>query len=199
MSGTAAHIAELHEALDRVDGVRVEHLGRRLVVRLTQGHRLLVAGNGGSAAHAQHLTAELVGRYRRERRPFSAIALHAESSSVTAIANDYGYEELFARQVLAHGRPRDILLAISTSGTSPNLLRAARTAGRAGLEVWALTGAAPNPLARLADEALCVSSTSTPTVQEVHQVIVHLLCGVVDEHAARRSTADVRVIAGGRV
>ena len=111
------------------------------------GQRLLAAGNGGSAAEAQHLTAELVGRFDGERVPFSAISLHAETSAVTAIANDYGFEELFARQVRAHGRSGDVLMLLSTSGKSPNLLRAAEAAARLNITTWALTGPAPNPLA----------------------------------------------------
>lgn len=125
---------------------------------LCGGGRLLAAGNGGSAAQAQHLTAELVGRYRTDRPPFSAIALHADTSSTTAIANDYGVDELFARQVRAHGRPGDVLILLSTSGASANLLSAAAAGRAAGLHVWALTGPAPNPLAAAADEAFCVAA-----------------------------------------
>lgn len=148
---------------------------------LRHGGRLLAVGNGGSAAQAQHLTSELVGRYCRERRPFSAVALHADTSSVTAIANDYGTNEVFARQVLAHGRRGDVLIALSTSGRSPNIVSAARTASRAGLETWAITGPAPNLLASVCRSSLCVDADSTATVQEVHLVVVHLLCGFLDD------------------
>src|SRR3954447_8386029 len=133
---------------------RLERWGRRLADVLTQGGRLLAAGNGGSAAHAQHLTSELVGRYRDERAPLSAIALHGETSTITAVLNDYGAEEVFARQVRAHGRPGDVLITLSTSGRSPNLLHAARAAQAVGMHVWACTGPAPNPLASLADDVL---------------------------------------------
>jgi len=180
MSTSRDHIDALRRALDTLDLERVEKWGVLLSSALVRGRRLLVAGNGGSAAHAQHLTAELVGRYRDERMPLSAIALHAETSSVTAIGNDYGFDEVFARQLRAHGRPGDILLAITTSGRSANLLRAAITAHEQRIEVWALTGQAPNPLADAADEVLAVNGAFTPTVQEVHQVAVHLLCEVVD-------------------
>src|SRR5205085_3300584 len=141
---------------------------------LPRGGRLLAVGNGGSAAQAQHLTSELVGRYCHDRRPFSAIALHADTSSVTAIVNDYGADALFARQVLAHGRPGDVLVALSTSGRSPNVVAAATTATAAGLAVWGLTGAGPNPLAEACHQVLCVDTGATATVQEVHLVIVHL-------------------------
>jgi D-sedoheptulose 7-phosphate isomerase len=155
------------------------------------GGRLLACGNGGSAAQAQHLTSELVGRYRHERQPFSAIALHAETSTVTAIANDYPPDQLFARQVQAHGRPGDVFVALSTSGRSPNVVAALRTARRAGLTTWVLTGPAPNALSVEADDAVVVDAPYTATVQEVHQVVVHLLCAALDTAAARPWVAVV--------
>jgi D-sedoheptulose 7-phosphate isomerase len=151
---------------------------------LYRGGRLLVAGNGGSAAEAQHLTAELVGKLRDDRRPLSAIALSAETSSLTAIGNDYGYEEVFARQVSAHGRRGDILLLLSTSGSSTNLLRAAQAATEAGLRCWALTGPAPNPLAAQCDEVLAVPSPEPQVVQELHLVSAHVLCEYVERAIA---------------
>ncbi|MFF8034655.1 MULTISPECIES: SIS domain-containing protein [unclassified Streptomyces] len=177
------HCRSLQEALDRFRRhalPRIAEWGGRLGTVLTDGGRLLAAGNGGSAAQAQHLTAELVGRYRRERRAYSALALHAETSSVTAIGNDYGFDHVYARQVIAHGRPGDVLMLLSTSGRSANLIAAAVAARRAGLGVWALTGPGPNPLAEAADEALCVEAGSTATVQETHLVAVHLLCESFD-------------------
>jgi D-sedoheptulose 7-phosphate isomerase len=142
--------------------------------------RLLAAGNGGSAAQAQHLTAELVGRYRADRPPFSAICLTAETSSLTAIANDYPADELFARQVEAHGRAGDILVLLSTSGRSPNAVAAARRARDCGITVLAMTGPAPNPLAAVADDAFCIGSEWTATVQECHLVALHLVCAAFD-------------------
>ena len=125
-----SHLDDVLPALASLRGQagRLAAWGEELARRLLGGHRLLVAGNGGSAAEAQHLTAELVGRFDGERVPFSALALHAESSAMSAIANDYGFEEVFARQVRAHGRAGDILLLLSTSGRSPNLARAAEAA-----------------------------------------------------------------------
>ncbi|HMA47667.1 MAG TPA: PfkB family carbohydrate kinase, partial [Frankiaceae bacterium] len=175
-----AHVAALLAALPRLDTDRLDGWGRHLAALLPAGGRLLVAGNGGSAAEAQHLTSELVGRLRDDRPPLSAIALHAETSSLTAIGNDYGYEEAFARQVRAHGRPGDVLLAISTSGRSPNVLRAAEQARALGLVTWALTGPPPSPLAALADEVVAVGSDAVATVQEAHLVAVHLICAAVD-------------------
>jgi D-sedoheptulose 7-phosphate isomerase len=170
----------------------VHQWGGRLAERLSDGARLLVAGNGGSAAQAQHLTAELVGRYRRDRPPYSALALHADTSSTTAIANDYGVQEVFARQTSAHGRPGDVLLLMSTSGASANLLAAAGAAHAAGMDVWALTGPAPNPLAAAADEAVCADTGDSATVQELHLVAVHMICEAFDRAVERRAAGAGR-------
>lgn len=169
---------------------RLDAWGRHLAAVLDGGGRLLAAGNGGSAAEAQHLTAELVGRFVDERKPLSAIALHAESSSTTAIGNDYGAAEVFARQVQAHGRPGDVLLLLSTSGRSENVVRAAQAGRRAGLRVWALTGPAHSPLAEASDEVLRVGEpgSSTSAVQEGHLVVVHALCAAVDAHLLAATT-----------
>lgn len=170
-----APLVALEEDLDRID-----RWGRHLADVFTARGRVLAVGNGGSAAHAQHLTSELVGRYRDERAPFSAIALHAETSALTAIGNDYPAEELFARQVRAHGRPGDVLVAFSTSGGSPNVVAAVDAGREAGLTTFALTGPAPNALAARADEAVVVDAAYTATVQEIHQIVVHLLCAALD-------------------
>ncbi|MCS0638447.1 SIS domain-containing protein [Streptomyces sp. LP05-1] len=181
------HCQSLQEALAELRGPGLERLalwGTELAAVLPVGGRLLAAGNGGSAAQAQHLTAELVGRYQRERPAYSALSLHAETSSVTAIGNDYGFDQVYARQVAAHGRPGDVLVLLSTSGRSANLIAAAVTGRAAGLRVWALTGPGPNPLAEAADEALCVAGATTAAVQEAHLVAVHLLCESFDLAAA---------------
>ena len=187
----ARHCAALEDAVRALRGDQLPLLtgwGQALAGLLPAGGRLLAAGNGGSAAQAQHLTAELVGRYHRERPAFSAIALHAETSALTAIGNDYGFEEVYARQVSAHGRPGDVLVLMSTSGRSPNLLKAADLARTAGLGVWALTGPAPNPLAGRADETLAVAAEATATVQEVHLTALHLVCEAFDAALARRDS-----------
>ncbi|MEU4035408.1 D-sedoheptulose-7-phosphate isomerase [Streptomyces collinus] len=188
-----AHCDDLMKALEtfRDCASLIERWGSDLARRLGSGARLLVAGNGGSAAQAQHLTAELVGRYRDDRAPFSALALHADTSSTTAIANDYGVQEVFARQTAAHGRPGDVLMLLSTSGASANLLAAADRAHGLDMTVWAMTGRAPNPLHRAADEALCVDAPVAATVQELHLVAVHMLCEAFDE-AVERGEADGR-------
>ena len=148
---------------------------------LQAGNRLLAVGNGGSAAQAQHLTSELVGRYCNDRQPFSAISLHADASTLTAISNDYGVDAVFARQVLAHGRRGDVLIALSTSGHSPNVVTAAEVAITAGLTVWALTGPCPNPLVTCVHDAVCIEADTTATIQEAHLVVVHMLCSLLDE------------------
>jgi D-sedoheptulose 7-phosphate isomerase len=175
------HLAVLGRALTafRTESGRLARWGSDLAWHLGQGGRLLVAGNGGSAAEAQHLAAELVGRLRDERLPLSAIALTPDSSTVTAISNDYGYEEVFARQVRAHGRPDDVLIVMSTSGRSPNLVRAVHAAREIGMRTWAMVGIAPSPLAEACDEALCCPGDSQ-VVQELHLVSVHVLCEHVD-------------------
>jgi phosphoheptose isomerase len=179
------HVDELREALGwlRAQSPTLDRWGRQLAVVLSAGGRLLAAGNGGSAAEAQHLTAELVGKFGDDRRPFSAIALHADTSAMTAIGNDYGYDDVFARQVTAHARAGDIVMLLSTSGNSPNVVRAAEAARRAGAVSWAMTGPTPNPLASTVDDALCVPAPS-PTVQEAHLVAVHVLCGAFEQALA---------------
>jgi phosphoheptose isomerase len=179
----SGHLRDLSAGLASIQSqaAEVEEWGRHLACCL-DGGRLLVAGNGGSAAEAQHLTAELVGRFERERRPLSAIALHAETSTFTAVCNDYGVEEAFARQVQAHGRPGDVLLLLSTTGRSPNVLAAAERARCLALHVWAMTGPAPNPLALAADRVIAVHCTSPAAVQEAHLVVVHALCAALERN-----------------
>lgn len=174
----AAQLAASQRALGQLGGTleQIERWGTELRQRLDAGARLLVAGNGGSAALAHHLVGELVGRYDRERPAFSALALTAEVAGLTAIGNDYGYDRCFARQVEAHGRPGDVFLALTTSGRSPNLLAAAEAARAGEVVSWAMTGPRPNPLARAVDDVMAIPSRATPCIQDVQQVAVHLLC-----------------------
>jgi D-sedoheptulose 7-phosphate isomerase len=177
-----AHVTALREALVDLSPelAKIELWGAALARVLSGGGRLLTAGNGGSAAQAEHLATELVGRYRDERRPFAALALSAEGPAITAIGNDYAFEDVFARQVLAHGRPGDVFVALSTSGRSPDVLAAATAARSAHLTVWGLTGPLPNPLADSCDDVVAVAASTVATVQEVHQVVIHLLCAALD-------------------
>ncbi|MDD3650756.1 SIS domain-containing protein [Immundisolibacter sp.] len=154
---------------------------------LRGGNKVLVCGNGGSAADAQHFTAELLGRYERERAGLPALALHADTSTLTAVANDYGYAQVFARQVAALGRPGDALVAISTSGQSPGILGAVEAAQRAGLAVVALSGRDGGALAALlrpADVEIRVPATVTARIQEVHILALHCLCELIDGELA---------------
>ncbi|OBI02858.1 phosphoheptose isomerase [Mycobacterium sp. E2462] len=186
-----SHFAALRDAVDRTSGEapRLRAWGRLLAGVLTGGGRLLACGNGGSAAEAQHLTAELVGRFREERIPMSAIALHADTSALTAIANDYGDDEMFARGVRAHGRAGDVLVALSTSGASRNVIGAVKAAHEVGMVTWALTGRAPNELEGICHDAICVDAASTATVQEIHLMLLHGLCLALDDVILRRSAS----------
>lgn len=152
---------------------------------LDAGGQLLVAGNGGSAADAQHIVAELTGRFMRERRPFRALALHANTSALTAIGNDYGFEHVFAREVTAHGRPGDVLLAISTSGNSANILKAIEAARNAKMQVIGLTGASGGKMRQVCDLCLCIPSKSTARIQEMHITIGHAICELLEERLAQ--------------
>jgi D-sedoheptulose 7-phosphate isomerase len=162
-----------------LESPRLARWAMQLAERLEAGGRLLIAGNGGSAAEAQHLSAEFVGRFRSERRPYAAIALNCDSSAVTAIGNDYGYQEVFARQVRAHARTGDIVLLLSTSGASANLVTAARASAESGAVSWAITGPAPNPLATACDDAIALPGAAA-NVQEAELVAVHALCVAFD-------------------
>jgi D-sedoheptulose 7-phosphate isomerase len=196
------HLAALRRPLDELEASvdRLDGWGRHLAGVLMGGGRLLAVGNGGSAAQAQHLTAELVGRYQTERRPLSALCLHSDGSSYTAICNDYGAEEAFARQVHAHARPGDVLVALSTSGRSANVLAAVRAAAECGVTTWAVTGPAPNPLAELCDDAISLAGPTTATVQELHLIAIHMLCASVDREVALVDGRgpDARRTAAGR-
>ncbi|MBV8495880.1 MAG: SIS domain-containing protein [Gammaproteobacteria bacterium] len=144
------------------------------------GGKILACGNGGSAAHAQHLVAELVGRFREDRRALPAIALTADSATLTALGNDFGYGEVFARQVRALARSGDLLVAISTSGNSANVIAAARTARDLGCSVLALTGAGGGELAGHADLVIAAPSADVARIQEVHTLAIHALVAELD-------------------
>ena len=156
-------------------------VGNYLADALRGGHKLLVFGNGGSAADAQHFAAELVGRYLVNRRGLPALALTTDPSIVTAVGNDLGFEQVFARQVDAHGQRGDVAIAISTSGRSPNVLAALRLARERGLGTVGLTGNGGGHVRELVDHLIDVPSADTPRVQEVHAMVVHILCELVEE------------------
>lgn len=151
------------------------------VASLRGGGKILIAGNGGSAAEAQHFAGELVSRFAFDRDGLPAMALSTDTSILTAIGNDYGYERLFARQVQAHGRTGDVFIGLSTSGTSPNVLAAFEEARRRGLVCIGLTGNRGGPMPDLCDHLVAVPSADTPRIQEGHLVVVHLLCGLIEQ------------------
>jgi len=156
-----------------------------VVIRaLARGRTVFFFGNGGSAADAQHLAAELVGRFTLERRPLSALALTTDTSILTSIGNDYGFEHVFTRQIQGLGRPGDVAIGLSTSGNSPNVLRAIEAAIAMGISTIALTGAGGGKLHGLADICLRVPSSNTARIQESHIIIGHLICQGVDEAVA---------------
>lgn len=154
--------------------------GALIAERIAAGNTLLLCGNGGSAADAQHVAAELVGRFLRERRGYAAIALTTDSSALTSIGNDFGYDQVFRRQVEALAREGDVLLAISTSGNSPNVLLAVKEAKARGCQVIGWAGRGGGALAELCDVALVVPSDDTQRIQEMHGMFGHVICGLVE-------------------
>ena len=159
---------------------KIDYAARSLARTLHGGGKVLVAGNGGSAADAQHFAAELVGRFLMERRPLACLALTTNSSVITAIANDYSFEQVFSKQVAALGQENDALVAISTSGSSPNILRALESANARSMLTIGLTGADCAGMAPLCDICLDVGSTSTPRIQEVHHLVLHIIAEIME-------------------
>ncbi|HEY3994152.1 MAG TPA: SIS domain-containing protein [Ktedonobacteraceae bacterium] len=186
MGALTDHCALLTAALMRLpaQATVLTEMALRLVQTLQSGRKVLVAGNGGSAAEAQHFAAELVGRFKRERAPYPVIALTTDTAILTAVANDYGYQDVFARQVQALGCPDDMLTVFSTSGESENLLRAVQAGRSRGMFITALVGERQCRLARVADLTIQVPEVETSIIQELHTIVVHLLCDLVEEHLA---------------
>ncbi len=155
-------------------------IAMRLVETLRRGHKVLLIGNGGSAAEAQHFAAELVGRFKRNRAPYAVLSLTTDTSILTAVANDYGFQDIFARQVYAFGQPDDLLIAFSTSGESENLLRAASAGRQRLMTVVAITGDRPSSLEHMVDITLRVPVLDTAIAQELHMIVTHILCDIVE-------------------
>jgi len=158
----------------------IERAAKEIVASFKAGGKLITAGNGGSAADAQHMAAELVNRFEIERPPLPALAISTDTSNITSIGNDYSFDEIFSKQIRALGREKDVFLAISTSGTSANMTKAADTARAMGIKVIALTGKGGGDLASRADIVINVEGTRTCRIQEVHITICHILCEVID-------------------
>ena len=159
----------------------IKAMASTLTQSIHEGHKVLFVGNGGSAADAQHLAAEIVGRFEKERRGLPAIALTTDSSTLTSIANDYGFESIFSRQVEALGQQGDGLVAISTSGNSPNIAQAVEAAKAKGLITIGLLGKTGGKLRELVDHALVIPSDNTARIQEAHILIGHILCQLIEE------------------
>jgi D-sedoheptulose 7-phosphate isomerase len=173
------HLDAAHEVLTTLRPA-IEAVAAGMADRIRQGGKVMVCGNGGSAADAQHFAAELVNRFMMERPPLPAIALTTDTSALTAIGNDYSFDQIFSKQVQALGRPGDVLVGISTSGKSANVNEALRVASQNGLVTVGLGGGAGGPMLEHCHHALIVPDTRTPLIQEIHGAIGHLLCGLVD-------------------
>ena len=177
------HIA----AAERLRGVSgdIERLAARAKAALSRGGKLMFVGNGGSAADAQHIAAEIIGRYKQDRPGYAALALTTDTSALTSIANDYGFEQVFARQVEGLGQRGDVLLALSTSGKSPNILAALRLARERGLVTIGFTGTKGENLRALCDHLLVTPSDDTPVIQQIHLAVAHGICDEVEQTMMR--------------
>jgi D-sedoheptulose 7-phosphate isomerase len=191
----AAHMARSLAVLERATqdsklNASARDIAAAIVAALRAGNKLLIIGNGGSAADAQHIAAEIVGRYKQDRPAYAAIALTTDTSALTAIANDYGFEQVFARQVAGLGQPGDVLLALSTSGRSANILAALRTARERGLVTVGFTGTKGEGLRTLCDHLLIAPSDDTPLVQQIHLAIGHGICDQIEQTMMREGAPE---------
>jgi len=190
----AAHLKQSLEALQRANGdatmlAAARNIATAIVAAFRGGNKLLVIGNGGSAGDAQHIAAEIVGRYKKDRPGYAAVALTTDTSALTAIANDYGFEQIFARQVEGLGARGDVLLALSTSGRSPNILAALRKARQQGLVTIGFTGTKGAAMGADCDHLLVAPSDDTPVVQQIHLTVGHGICDEIEQalvHEAAR-------------
>jgi D-sedoheptulose 7-phosphate isomerase len=181
----AAHFERSRDALERATQnaallTTAHAIAQAIIGALASGNKLLLIGNGGSAADAQHIAAEIVGRYKQERKAYAAIALTTDSSALTAIGNDYGFEQVFARQVEGLGQRGDVLLALSTSGRSPNILAALRTARERGLVTIGFTGSGGETLRAHCDHLFISPSDDTPVIQQIYLTALHGICDAVE-------------------
>jgi len=181
------HLEVVRQVLVQQDVL--ESISLAMVATLRAGGKILWCGNGGSAADSQHLAAEIVGRYRRERRGLPSVALTTDTSILTAVANDYGYDAVFSRQVEALGKPGDILVGISTSGNSRNVLAALETARSQGLVTVGFTGAGGGKMAEVTDHLFVVASSDTARIQEAHILVGHMFCDWIEQDWVQRQAA----------
>ena len=186
----AAHLQTSRDAMQRAAGdasllATAHAIAQAITAALLAGHKLLLVGNGGSAADAQHIAAEIVGRYKLDRPGYAAIALTTDTSALTSIANDYGFEQVFARQVEGLGRRGDVLLALSTSGKSPNILAALRKARAMGIVTVGCTGTKGLAMGVDCDHLLVSPSDDTPVIQQIHLAALHGICDEVERAMVR--------------
>jgi D-sedoheptulose 7-phosphate isomerase len=198
LRGNMERCLEVHTRFAETCLPALTNAAAALIAAYRAGHKALFFGNGGSAADAQHLAAEFLGRYLRERTPLPALALHANSSALTAIGNDYGYDQVFARQLQALAVRGDVAVGISTSGNSSNVLEAMACARRLGLVTIALTGSSGGRLRGLADILITVPSEETPRIQECHILAGHALCDAVEQALAVGDATAVARAAAAR-
>ena len=185
-----AHLRRSQQAVERAAAdekfiATTVAIAERITGAMKSGGKLLLAGNGGSAADAQHIAAEFVGRFINDRAPLPAIALTTDTSALTAISNDYGFEQVFARQVAGLGQRGDVLLALSTSGRSANILAALRTARERGLLTIGFTGTRGEALGALCDHLLVAPSDDTPVIQQIHLAVAHGICDEIEQSLMR--------------
>jgi len=186
----ATHLAASHAAMQRAaqDNALLDvarKIAAAMIDALRSGHKILIIGNGGSAADAQHIAAEIIGRYKQDRPGYAAIALTTDTSALTSIGNDYGFEQIFARQVEGLGARGDVLLALSTSGRSPNILAALTKARGLGLVTVGFTGLKGNAMSAACDHLLVAPSDDTPVVQQIHLAVAHGICDEIEQAMMR--------------
>jgi D-sedoheptulose 7-phosphate isomerase len=185
--------AALLQIMAQESSAQIIEAAQMLVDCLLMDHKVLIFGNGGSAADAQHFAAELAGRYRMKRRALPALALTTDTSTLTAVSNDFGFTEVFSRQVEAFARPGDVAVGISTSGRSANVIAGLQTAQVLGAQTIALIGSNITGLAGVADQVISVPSQDTPRIQEAHAVIIHILCDLVEKALLAQNQASTKM------
>lgn len=186
-------IEEMQAALARLDEparAAIDDIAQRMIACLRAGNKIMVCGNGGSAADAQHIAGELAGRFRRDRKPLACLALSTDTSVITAVANDFAFGDIFSRQVEALGKSGDVLLALTTSGNSPNVLAAARAARARGISVLAMTGQSGGAIAGLAEATFQAPAQSSYLAQQIHQLAYHAICDIIDEAFAKSGAKE---------
>ena len=178
---TKDFVREHLEVLENIDVESIRQFSTLLTKTIKSGGKIIICGNGGSAADSQHFAAELTGRYKKNRKPLPGIALTTDTSALTAISNDFGYEYVFSRRLEAIGGKKDVLILISTSGNSLNLIHAAHKAKELGIKILGLLGKKGGNVKYLCDNSIVVSSDNTPRIQEMHIFIIHMICELLDQ------------------